>query len=222
MSGFKISTESLRPEFYQVVITLTSGAGTYPTTDTTTGGAVCPQDYSQFATKPTTLALGRRAARAHQRFLAIIENLSKYADAQIQDAQFTSADTAIGDNQALTVTFTVRYDRGGKYIDLTATPLLTDAVLDMTRKEIGTPFQFTATTDGTITVDNTAKALRYQVAQAIGRSNHVKSMRVFDGTQGAEIQESLTVTLPDTLADIYKDVAVTLIGAAETIDSVYD
>jgi hypothetical protein len=44
-------------------------------------------------------------------------------------------------------------------------------------------------------------------------------MRVFDGTQGAEIQESLTVTLPDTLADIYKDVAVTLVDAAETIDS---
>ena len=33
MSGFKISTESLRPEFYQVVITLTGGAGTYPTAD---------------------------------------------------------------------------------------------------------------------------------------------------------------------------------------------
>jgi hypothetical protein len=68
-------------------------------------------------------------------------------------------------------------------------------------------------------VDSTAKALRYQVGQAIGRTNYVKSMRVFDGGQGAEIQESLTVTLPDTLADIYKDVAVTLVDAAETIDS---
>jgi hypothetical protein len=29
----------------------------------------------------------------------------------------------------------------------------------------------------------------------------------------------LTVTLPDTLSDIYKDVAVTLVDAAETIDS---
>ena len=221
MSGFKISTESLRPEFYQVVITLTGGAGTYPTADGNDNGAVCPQDHSAFATKPTTLALGRRAARAHQRFLAIVENLSKYADAQIQDVQFTSADTDVGDNQATAVTFTVRYDRGGKGsgIDYAVTPPLVDAIVDMTRKEIGTPFQFTATTDGTITVDTTAKALRYQIGQAIGRTNHVKSMRVFDGTQGAEIQESLTVTLPDTLADIYKDVAVTLVDAAETIDS---
>ena len=214
MSGFKISTDSLRPEFYQVVITLGGVAGTYPTADGNDNGAVCPQDHSQFATKPTTLAIGRRVARGHQRFLAIVENLQKYGDAQIQDAQFTSSGATVADNQALTVTFTVRYDRAGAAGAGTA-----EGVLGGTRAEIGTPFQFTATTDGTITVDTTAKALRYQIAQAIGRTNHVKSMRVYDGTQGAEIQESLTVTLPDTLADIYKDVAVTLVDAAETIDS---
>jgi hypothetical protein len=214
MSGFKISTDSLRPEFYQVVITLSAGAGTYPTADGNDNGAVYPQDHSQFATKPTTLAIGRRVARGHQRFLAIVENLQKYADAQIQDVQFTSGGATAADNQPTAVTFTVRYDRAGA-----AGASTSDGVLGGTRAEIGTPFQFTATTDGTITVDTTAKALRYQVAQAIGRTNHVKSMRVWDGGQGAEIQESLTVTLPDTLADIYKDVAVTLVDAAETIDS---
>jgi len=214
MSGFKISTESLRPEFYQVVLTLSGGTGTYPTADGNDNGAVYPQDHSDFATKPTTLAIGRRVARGHQRFLAIIENLQKYADAQIQDVQFTSAGATVAANQPQTVTFTVRYDRAGA-----AGAGVTEGVLGGTRAEIGTPFQFTATTDGTITVDTTAKALRYQIGQAIGRTNHVKSMRVFDGGQGAEIQESLTVTLPDTLADIYKDVAVTLVDAAETIDS---
>jgi hypothetical protein len=218
MSGFKISTESLRPEFYQVVITLSGGAGTYPTADGNDNGAVCPQDHSAFATKPTTLAIGRRVARGHQRFLAIVENLQKYADAQIQDVQFTSSGATVADNQALTVTFTVRYDRAGNAGATTASTL-DNSILAGTRSEIGTPFQFTATTDGTITVDTTAKALRYQVAQAIGRTNHVKSMRVWDGSQGAEMQESLTVTLPDSLADIYKDVAVTLVDAAETIDS---
>ena len=218
MSGFKISTESLRPEFYQVVITLSGGAGSYPTADGNDNGAVCPQDHSDFATKPTTLAIGRRVARGHQRFLAIVENLQKYADAQIQDVQFTSAGVTVAANQATAVTFTVRYDRGGN-ADATTASTLDNLILAGTRSEIGTPFQFTATTDGTITVDSTAKALRYQVAQAIGRTNYVKSMRVFDGSQGAEIQESVTVTLPDTLADIYKDVAVTLVDAAETIDS---
>ena len=42
MSGFKISADSLRPEFYQVVLTLTGGAGTYPTADGNDNGAVCP------------------------------------------------------------------------------------------------------------------------------------------------------------------------------------
>ena len=62
MSGFKNDTNQLRPEFYQVVITLTGGAGTYPTADGTDNGAVCPQDHSAFATKPTTYALGKRVA----------------------------------------------------------------------------------------------------------------------------------------------------------------
>jgi hypothetical protein len=214
MSGFKISTDSLRPEFYQVVITLSGGAGTYATADGNDNGAVYPQDHSQFATKPTTLVIGRRVARGHQRFLAIIENLSKYADAQILDVQFASAGVTVAANQPTSVTFTVRYDRGAA-----AGAGTSDAILGSVRSEIGTPFQFTATTDGTITVDTTAKALRYLIAQAIGRTNHVKSMRVYDGGQGAEIQESLTVTLPDSLADLYKDVAVTLVDAAETIDS---
>jgi hypothetical protein len=214
MSGFKNDTNQLRPEFYQVVLTLTGGAGTYPTADGTDNGAVCPQDHSAFATKPTTLALGRRVARAHQRFLAIVENLQKYGDAQIQDAQFTSSSATVADNQATQVTFTVRYDRGGAVGAGT-----TDAILGGTRAEIGSPYQFTATTDGTITVDTTAKALRYQVAQAICRTSYTKRMRVWNGALASESDEVLTVTLPVTLANTYKDVAVTLVDAAETIDS---
>jgi len=214
MSGFKISTESLRPELYQVVITLSGGAGTYPTADGNDNGAVYPQDHSAFATKPTTLVIGRRVARGHQRFLAIVENLSKYADCQIQDVQFASGGATAADNQPTSVTFTVRYERGGL-----AAAGTTDAILGSVRAEIGSPYQFTATTDGTITVDTTAKALRYLVAQAIARTNNAKSLRVWDGGNSFEVQETLTVTLPDSIADIYKDVAVTLVDAAETIDS---
>jgi hypothetical protein len=218
MSGFKNDTNQLRPEFYQVVITLTGGAGVYPTADGTDNGAVCPQDHSAFATKPTTYALGKRVARAHQRFLAIVENLQKYGDAQIQDAQFTSSGATVADNQAQTVTFTVRYDRGGSTLAATGATV-TDGVLGGTRLEIGSPYQFTATTDGTITVDTTTKAIRYQVAQAICRADYTKRMRVWNGALASESDEVLTVTLPDSLADVYKDVAVTLVDAAETIDS---
>jgi len=46
-----------------------------------------------------------------------------------------------------------------------------------------------------------------------------KRVRVYDGGQGAEIDESITIAAPETIADIYDDVAVTLVDAAETIDS---
>lgn len=212
MSGFKISPDSLRPEFYQVVLTLSGGAGTYPTADGDDNGAVYPQDHSQFATLPTTLVIGKRVARGHQRFLAIVENLSKYADIQIQDVHFTSAGATVAANQPLTVTFTVRYDR------FAASDATTNqGILASVRAEIGSPYQFTATTDGTITVDSTAKALRYLIGQAIGRTGYTKRLRVWDGGNGFETDTTLTVTLPVIQAHIYKDVAVTLIASAETI-----
>lgn len=214
MSGFKNDTNQLRPEFYQVVLTLSGGTGSYPTADGNDNGAVYTQDHSQFTTKPTTYVIGKRVARGHQRFLAIIENLQKYADAQIQDVQFASAGATVAANQPTSVTFTVRYDRAGS-----ASAGTTEGVLGGTRSEVGSPYQFIPTTGGAVTIDTTAKALRYQIGQAIGRTNYTKSLRVWDGDNSFEIQEKLTVTLPDTIGDIYDDIAVTLVDAAETIDS---
>jgi hypothetical protein len=214
MSGFKNDINQLRPEFYQVVLTLSGGAGTYPTVDGNDNGAVYPQDHSQFATLPTTYAIGKRVARGHQRFLAIIENLSKYADCQVIDVQFASAGATAADNQPTSVTFTVKYDRSAS-----AGSATNEGVLGSVRQEIGSPFQFTATTDGTITVDSTIKALRYLVGQAIGRSTYTKRIRVYDGGASEERDEVLTIAAPEAIADIYKDVAVTLVDAAETIDS---
>jgi hypothetical protein len=220
MSGFKISSESLRPEFYQVVLTLSGGTGTYPTADGTDNGAVSPQDHSAFATKPTTLAIGRRVARGHLRFMNIVDAVSRYADAQIQDVQFTSAGATAADNQVQTVTFTIRYDRAGAATSsniLTSVTNSSTAVSSTGGKGLGVA-SFAPTTGAAITIDTTAKALRYLIGQAILLAM-TKRVRVYDGGQGAEIDESITIATPDTIGDIYDDVAVTLVDAAETIDS---
>jgi hypothetical protein len=220
MSGFKISSESLRPEFYQVVLTLSGGTGTYPTADGTDNGAVSPQDHSAFATKPTTLAIGRRVARGHLRFMNIVDAVSRYADAQIQDVQFTSAGATAADNQVQTVTFTIRYDRSGAATSsniLTSVTNSSTAVSSTGGKGLGVA-SFAPTTGAAITIDTTAKALRYLIGQAILLAM-TKRVRVYDGGQGAEIDESITIATPDTIGDIYDDVAVTLVDAAETIDS---
>ena len=220
MSGFKISTESLRPEFYQVVLTLSGGTGTYPTADGTDNGAVSPQDHSAFATKPTTLAIGRRVARGHLRFMNIVDAVSRYADAQIQDVRFTSAGATAADNQVQTVTFTIRYDRSGA---ATSSNILTTVTNSASAASstggIGLGVaSFAPTTGAAVTVNTTAIALRYLIGQAILLAM-TKRVRVYDGTQGAEIDETITIAAPESIADIYDDVAVTLVDAAETIDS---
>jgi hypothetical protein len=220
MSGFKISTESLRPEFYQVVLTLSGGTGSYPTADGTNNGAVYPQDHSQFATKPSTLAIGRRVARGHLRFMNIIDAVSRFADAQIQDVQFTSSGATVADNQPLTVTFTIRYDCAGA---ATSSNILTTVTNSSTAVSstggIGLGVSsFAPTTGAAITINTTARALRYLIGQAILQAK-TQRVRVWDGAQGAEIDEYITIAAPETIADIYDDVAVTLIDAAETIDS---
>ena len=220
MSGFKISTESLRPEFYQVVLTLSGGTGTYPTADGTDNGAVYPQDHSQFTTKPTTLVIGRRVARGHLRFMNIVDAVSRFADAQIQDVQFASADTAIASNQPTSVTFTIRYDRSGAATSsniLTSVTNSSTAVSSTGGKGLGVA-SFAPTTGAAITIDTTAKALRYLIGQAILLAM-TKRVRVYDGAQAAEIDETITIAAPETIADIYDDIAVTLVDAAETIDS---
>ena len=222
MSGFKISTESLRPEFYQVVLTQSGGTGTYPTADATNNGAVSPQDHSAFATKPTTYALGKRVARGHLRFMNIIDAVSRYADAQIQDVQFTSAGVTAADNQPTSVTFTIRYDRAGAASEsniLTTVTNSSTATSSTGGVGLGVT-SFAPTTGGAVTINTTAKALRYLIAQAIVLVK-THRVRVWDGGSAtpSESDETLTLAAPDTIADVYDDVAVTLVDAAETIDS---
>lgn len=220
MSGFKISTESLRPEFYQVVLTLSGGTGTYPTADGNDNGAVYPQDHSQFSTKPTTLVIGRRVARGHLRFMNIVDAVSRFADAQIQDVQFTSAGSTVAANQPQTVTFTIRYDCGGAASSSNILTTVTNSSSAASATGgIGLGISsFAPTTGAAVTVNTTAKALRYLIGQAIGLAM-TKTVRVYDGGNSAEINESITIAAPDTIADIYDDVAVTLVDAAETVDS---
>ena len=204
MSGFQQDPNQLQPTFYRVVLTLNGGTGTYPTADGNDNGAVYTQDHSQFTTKPTTLVIGKRVARGHQRFLAVVEEVSKYADAQIVDIEFTSAGATAADNQPTEVKFTVRYDR-----DTNVLPSLRNELFSANGD-----FDDAAGSE----VDTTVKAVRQLVVQGISRVNYVKFLRVFDPALGEERQEQLTVTTPDTAANVYADTAVTLVDGTTVIN----
>jgi hypothetical protein len=197
-SGFQQDTNQLSPDFYRVVLTLSGGTGNYGGA-APANGAVNPYDWNSFATAPTTLANAQRLARGNMRWQAIIEELTKHADAQILDVEVTSANNTLADSVPTAISFTVKYDRD-------------DFVLGAVQN-IAT--SFAPTTGAAVTIDTTAKAIRYLVGTAVARNAYTRTYRVYDPTDLSETQVSVTINRPDIQADIFDDVAVQLIDGTE-------
>ena len=206
MSGFVQDADQLQPRFYRVTLTLTGGSGDYTGDGSgATHGAVYPQDHSQFTTLPSTLNNGRKVARGHLRFFNIIDALNRFADAQIIDVDFTSAGKTVADNLPTEVTFTVKYDRDANILG------------SVTEADGLNVSSFSPTTGGAVTIDTTAKALRYLIGQALDLT-FTKRVRVYNGALSTESDEEITVEGPDTVANMYDDIAVAIIATAEVID----
>jgi hypothetical protein len=205
-SGFQQDTNQLSPDFYRVVITMSGGTATW-TAASPANGAVNPYNWDSYTTLPSSDANGQRLSRGNMRWQAIIEEVTKHADAQIIDVEVTSADTTDANSIPTAIAFTVRYDRD-------------DFVLGAVQKIATT---FTPTTGGAVTIDTTAKALRYLVAQGIlrgGTAGYTRTYNtyLFSSTEGT--QPSITITRPDTDADIYDDVAVQVLDGTELVSTV--
>jgi hypothetical protein len=205
-SGFQQDSNQLSPDFYRVVLTLSGGTGNYGGA-APANGAVNPYDWNGFATAPTTLANAQRLARGNMRWQAIIEELTKHADAQILDVEVTSADNTLADSVPTAISFTVKYDRD-------------DFVLGAVQN-IATTFTKTIIVEGVptpsvVTINTTARAIEYLVGTAIARNAYTRTYRVYDPTDLSETQTSVTINTPDdTQADIFGDVSANLIDGTE-------
>jgi len=203
MSGFKQDLNQLNPKYYRVVVDLTG----YPTNDGNNNGAIYTQDHSQFTTKPTTLSNSRRVARGHLRFLSIIQEVTKYADAQILDVEFDSSGTTAADNQPTQVKFTVRYDRD-------------DNVLPSVRSELFEKNNNFNDASGA-EVSATTGAIRQLVVQGITRGSttgYTKRVRVYQPLEPSETDENITITQPLTPANAHTDITVTLIDGTTLVN----
>ena len=69
-----------------------------------------------------------------------------------------------------------------------------------------------------MTVDSTTKSVRYLVGKGLDRNGYVRRVRVYDPVQAAEVDEIITINRPDTLADMYDDIVVTLIDGTTVIN----
>jgi hypothetical protein len=197
MSGFQQDSNQLSPTFYRVVVDLTG----YATNDGDDNGAIYTQDHSQFTTLPTTLVNSRRVARGHLRFLSIVEEVKKYADAQILDIEFTSAGATAANNQPTNVKFTVRYDRDAGVIE----------ALRGTNDTAGTP----------AVIDTVAKAVKELVVTGItrgGTAGYTRLVRVYDPVRSEEVNEFIIIDQPVTPATAHTDVTVTLIDGTTLIN----
>jgi hypothetical protein len=205
-SGFQQDTNQLSPDFYRVIITMSGGTGTW-TAAAPANGVVNPYNWDSYATLPSSEVNALRLSRGNMRWQAIIEELSKHSDAQIIDVEVTSPGATDANNLPTSIAFTVKYDRD-------------DFVLGAVQKVATT---FAPTTGAAVTIDTTAKAIRYLVVQGIqrgGTSGYTRKWNTYDTVGTAGVLSSITIQRPDTDGDVYDDVAIQVVDGTEIVSTV--
>jgi hypothetical protein len=223
-SGFQQNENQLTPGLYRVEIDLTSSYSS--TAANTDAGSVETRDSSVFATQNTTLANGQRRARGNLRWQGILEALSIGGDFRILDIEEKESDASVldaADDVTTNLKFTVQYDR-----DAFVLGAVQNFLIEEGRTTGGVAKNSDHETLGSATTcSTTLLAIEELVVRGItkGYQDYVtnvstavdgddiftRSYRVYDGTQGAEIQEVLTVKAPVTPKVAHTDVTVTAI-----------
>jgi hypothetical protein len=220
-SGFQQNENQLTPGFYRVVIDLSGYSSTAADTD---AGSVETRDSSAFGTKNTTLANGQRRARGNLRWQGILDALSIGGDFRILDIEELESDASVlddADDVTTNLKFTVQYDRDAFVLGAVQNFLIEEGrITGGVAKNSDHETLGSATTTSTTLLAIKELVVRgitkgYQdyvtnVSTAVdGEDIFKRSYRVFDGTQGAETQEVLTVKAPITPKAAHGDVTVT-------------
>jgi hypothetical protein len=210
-SGFQNTQDQLTPNFYRVSI----DASSYSTTaaDNNSGG-VEVDDFNFFSTLPTTLNNSRRRARGNLRWQAIIDELSRFAQPIILDVTSLEAGPSaldVADDVTTSLSFTVGYAQE-------------EYVLGGWQKIIGAgTFSDGSTTLTTSTYEalsaaNLATGMQKCIEEAVtrgitrgGAGGYTKTYRTMDPTGNDQsFQEAITITQPDTPANVWADVSVAI------------
>jgi hypothetical protein len=223
-SGFQQNENQLTPGLYRVVVDLTTSYSS--TAANTDAGSVETRDNSIFATQNTTLANGQRRARGNLRWQGILEALSIGGDFRILDIEELESDASVldvADDVTTNLKFTVQYDRDAFVLGAVQNFLIKEGrTTGGVAKNSDHETLGSATTTSTTLLAIKELVVRgitkgYQdyvtnVSTAVGAGDvFTRSYRVYDGTQGAETQEVLTVKSPVTPKVAHTDVTVTSI-----------
>jgi len=210
-SGFQNTQDQLTPNFYRVSI----DASGYSTTaaDNDSGG-VEVDDFNFFSTLPTTLNNSRRRARGNLRWQAIIDELSRFSQPMILDVTSLEAGPSaldVADDVTTSLSFTVGYAQE-------------EYVLGGWQKIIGAgtfsdgSTALTTSTYEALSAANLATAMQNCIEEAVtrgitrgGAGGYTKTYRTMDPTGNDQsFQEAITITQPDTPANVWADVSVAI------------
>jgi hypothetical protein len=184
-SGFQQDSNQLQPAYFRVVMDMTN-SDIYVDTNSQSGGSVQPFTWDNFTgmDMPITADAGVTLARGNLRFQRIIEELTKYSDAQILDLEaLTRSNPVTGNYLANHLAFTVKYDRFGIDDDNVEadSPLLAmerQYLRSINNGDTTSPY------DGE-NINNTTEAIQEAIMRAL-ITNVTRSVRVFVPVEGSD------------------------------------
>jgi hypothetical protein len=210
-SGFQNNNSQLTPNYYRVTI----DTSVWSTTATSTAsGGVEAWDYNYFSTLNTSLNNSRRRARGNIRFNAILSQLATGDNPEILDMTVMksgpTAETA-ADNTSVSVTFTVGYYREsgvlGAWQSIVGTGTLSDGSTTLTT----TAYDSLSASDAATAVQNSIKEAVTRGITIGGSGGYTRSYRTYDASASQQYQEAVTVTQPDTPANVWAKITVSQI-----------
>jgi len=214
-SGFQNNNSQLTPNYYRVTIDTSTWSTTAANNDS---GSVEAWDYNYFTTLNTSLANSRRRARGNIRFNSILSQLGTGANPEILDMTVMktgpAAETA-ADHTAVSVTFTVGYYREAGVVGAWQSILNPNGVQSFMSDGSTT---LTTSSYDSLSASNAATAVSNSIKEAVvrgitigGSSGYARSYRTYDPNGPQQYQENVTVTQPDTPANVWSKVTVSLI-----------
>jgi hypothetical protein len=219
-SGFQNNNDQLTPTYYRVSID-TSGYST--TASNNDSGGVEVWDHNFFTTLNTTEDNSVRRARGNLRWLAILDELQRFSNAEILDVTVLKtgavAQTA-ADDTAVSIAFTVGYAQEeyvlGGWQQLIGAGTLSDGATSLT-----------TSTYETLSAANRATAISNCIKEAIvrgitrggatGYSRRYRAIRVMTGIL-EQIDPVVTITQPDTPANVWNDINSSIIDTMTQVN----
>ena len=205
-SGFQNSQDQLTPTYYRVAID-TSGYST--TAANNDSGGVEVWDYNYFTTLNTTVNNSKRRARGNLRWNAILQELQRFSNCEILDVTVLkagpTAETA-ADDTAVSVTFTVGFAQE-EYVFNGLKSLVGAATLSDGATSLSTSAYEALSASNKAT--QVALCIKEAVTRGItvgGAAGYTRRYRTYDPVVLEQRDIDVTVTQPDTPANVWADI----------------